>query len=60
MLDAERVLEALENDELVGFCIECGEEHGELLESDARNVLCDSCGEHKVCGTGEILMLGLL
>ena len=60
MLDQERVIEALENDELAGFCINCGEEYEELLEGDAREVECTACGEPKVYGAQEILIMGLL
>ena len=45
-------------DEMLGFCSNCGEEHGDCLEPDARNVTCDYCGQNKVFGLEELLMMG--
>ena len=41
----------------IGFCIACGAEH-DGCEPDARNYECEVCGEHKVYGAEEILMMG--
>lgn len=54
-LDIDRILEAVENDELVGFCAECGEEHSNV-EPDARSYLCDCCDQYAVYGATEILL----
>ena len=54
-----QVLEAVESDDHLGFCLACGEEsHG--VEPDARRYKCESCGEHKVFGAEEILVMGAL
>jgi len=50
----EVIEEAMRNG--TGVCIECGEESAEV-EPDARNYLCDECGEHAVYGAEEILMM---
>lgn len=39
-----------------GFCLACGEE-AEGCEPDARNYACAFCGELKVFGAEEILMM---
>jgi hypothetical protein len=54
----ERILEAVEDDELVGFCIKCGDEYDGLLEPDARKVKCQRCGELAVYGAEELLIMG--
>jgi hypothetical protein len=51
------VFEDPESDTM-GFCLACGEfAYG--VEPDARKYECDSCGEHKVYGCGEIALMGL-
>ncbi len=43
----------------LGACLACGEQaYG--VEPDAREYECDSCGEKKVYGLEEILMMGLI
>lgn len=63
VLDTERVLEAIEESMCgctnPGFCIACGNEQ-DGCEPDARGYECDACGERKVYGAEEILMMGLL
>lgn len=39
-----------------GFCLACGNER-EGCEPDARNYECESCGEKKVFGAAEIVMM---
>ena len=61
-LDPERVLEAAEKsvfgDEYIGFCTACGAEiYG--VEPDARGYECDECGENKVYGAEECVLMGL-
>lgn len=42
-----------------GFCLHCGNEaYG--VEPDARQYTCESCGEKKVYGLEELLIMGLL
>jgi predicted RNA-binding Zn-ribbon protein involved in translation (DUF1610 family) len=50
-----RVMEAVEADDNVGFCISCGEE-AFYVEPDARKYECESCGEKKVYGASELLI----
>jgi hypothetical protein len=43
----------------IGFCISCGcEAYG--VEPDAENYKCESCGEYKVVGAEQLLVLGLV
>lgn len=52
----ERVMDAVETDEYIGFCTSCGaEQHG--CEPDARNYTCESCGEKEVFGAEELLIM---
>ena len=53
----EYVIEAIEMDNNIGFCLACGEEN-DSVEPDARNYECDVCGEDKVFGAEEILLMG--
>ena len=39
-----------------GICLACGEDQ-EGCEPDARNYECESCGEHKVFGAEEVVMM---
>ena len=60
-IDPERLIEAVQEqmfgDSNTGFCIACGEER-DGCEPDARNYPCESCGERKVYGASELLMMG--
>ena len=51
------VEEAVENNE--GFCLACGEISESGVEMDASGYHCDSCGQDKVEGAGNILIMGL-
>lgn len=52
----DRIIEAVEEDEYAGFCTACGEEqYG--FEPDARECECEFCGEHKVYGAEELLLM---
>ena len=42
-----------------GFCIACGAEH-DGCEPDASGYSCEVCGESKVYGAEEILIMGLV
>ncbi len=61
VIDTERLLEAAEEQMLgdgnSGFCTACGEER-DGCEPDARNYPCESCGERKVYGASELLLMG--
>lgn len=55
-LTIDRVMEAVEEDDNLGFCLACGEEaYG--VEPDARKYECESCGEAKVYGAQELLFM---
>ena len=52
----DRILEAVESGEDMGFCLACGDEaYG--VEPDARKYECESCGKPKVYGAEELLMM---
>lgn len=53
-LDLDRIMEAIENDEMMGFCKSCGFEQ-DGCEPDARNYTCEDCGEDQVFGAEELL-----
>lgn len=40
----------------LGFCLACGEEQDDC-DPDAREDKCEHCGEHKVYGIEEILLM---
>jgi DNA-directed RNA polymerase subunit RPC12/RpoP len=52
----EQVIDALESDHYVGFCLECGAEAYDV-EPDARRYECENCGKRKVYGAEEILLM---
>lgn len=52
----DQVMEAVEADDNLGFCIACGAE-ASGVEPDARNYECESCGAEKVFGAEELLMM---
>jgi hypothetical protein len=56
-IDMDRVLEAAQNDEDVGFCVACGAEQSGV-EPDARGCECEACGKRKVYGAEEIFLMG--
>ena len=57
-IDVDEVIQACEDNDGTGFCIACGESQGEC-EPDARGYECESCGEMKVYGAEEIVLMGL-
>jgi hypothetical protein len=59
MLDFDEVMEAAQNGDGTGFCTACGSEQS-YCEPDARGYDCDDCGESKVYGAEEILLMGLV
>ncbi len=55
-IDMDRLLEACESGEYIGFCRTCGAERGEC-EPDARRYECYSCGAFEVFGAEELLIM---
>jgi len=47
---------AMEADEYLGFCLDCGAEHGQV-EPDAERYECKCCGERKVYGAEQIVLM---
>ena len=54
-LDLDVIMEAIEEDDYLGFCRACGNEQSGC-EPDARNYKCEVCGEHEVFGAEELLI----
>lgn len=52
-----RVMRAVRNDHMVGFCLACGAER-DSVEPDARKYRCEQCEQLEVYGAEEILMMG--
>lgn len=52
-INIDDVIHAVECDDSLGFCLECGEEH-DGIEPDARKYKCEKCGAMKVYGAEEI------
>ena len=52
-------LEEIQNadENMFGFCLGCGSENSEV-EPDARKYECESCGEKRVYGAQEVLLMG--
>ena len=56
-ISLDEIVQAIEQDNSLGFCLACGvEAFG--VEPDAHHYPCESCGEEKVFGAEELLMLG--
>lgn len=55
MLNLDRVMEVVKNDEDIGFCITCGEEYIGV-EPDRRKMYCVKCRTKTVYGAEEILL----
>ena len=53
----EQIEEAMESN--MGFCTECGAER-DCCEPDAREYPCEECGENKVFGAEELVVMGLV
>lgn len=51
----ERVIEGVEEDDNIGFCLACGSEHYGV-EPDARGYRCEECGASMVFGAEELLL----
>ncbi len=50
----DRVMEAIEVDDMLGFCIACGEER-DCCEPDMRGGPCEECNTDNVYGAEELL-----
>jgi len=56
-ISLDQIMAAVEEDDNLGFCLACGEEaYG--VEPDARKYECEGCGERKVYGAQELLIMG--
>jgi len=53
----EQILAAVEADDNRGFCLACGAEAFNV-EPDAREYECETCGESRVYGAEELLIMG--
>jgi predicted RNA-binding Zn-ribbon protein involved in translation (DUF1610 family) len=51
--------QALVEREMEGFCLSCGSQVGGV-EPDARRYECESCGESRVYGLEELLLMNLI
>ena len=55
-IDTDTLIDAIERDNYIGFCTECGEEqYG--CEPDACNYECETCGKYSVFGAEELLIM---
>ena len=52
----EQIIEAVEADDYLGFCLACGST-AYNVEPDARRYACEECGKEKVYGAEELLLL---
>ncbi len=52
----DRIIEAVEADDCLGFCIACGAD-AFGVEPDARRYECEACGESAVYGAEELLLM---
>lgn len=50
----------LHNDDNDGYCLYCNEFTYGGVEPDARNYLCEGCGEKKVFGIEELMIRGMV
>ena len=54
-ITVEMIVDAVEADDCLGYCIECGAD-AYCVESDARRYPCESCGQRCVYGAEELLL----
>jgi hypothetical protein len=57
IIEMERIIEAVEADDNIGFCVACGEE-ADSCEPDAREYECEACGAYAVYGAEELMLGG--
>jgi hypothetical protein len=48
-----------QQEEYIGFCLACGDE-AECVEPDARRYTCENCGQTKVYGLQELMLMNLI
>lgn len=53
----KQVEAAINSQDNIGFCLACGEEQ-DGCEPDARKYECEVCGQNRVYGAEEILLMG--
>jgi len=53
-LTEDRIIEAIESGEYVGFCIACGAD-ADCVEPDACEYECEECGHSSVFGAEELM-----
>ncbi len=53
--NADKILDAAQADEHIGFCVACGEQADDNVEPDARDYTCSSCGKPAVYGAEELV-----
>jgi predicted RNA-binding Zn-ribbon protein involved in translation (DUF1610 family) len=57
-MNIKDIMDAIEQDENIGFCIACGAEaYG--VEPDGREYQCEECGANRVYGAEECLLMGV-
>jgi len=56
-LTIDEVVDAAQADECAGFCLGCGDPAEDNVEPDARGYRCGECGENKVYGAEEIVLM---
>jgi hypothetical protein len=54
----DRVIEAIESGDYIGFCIDCGEDQ-EGVDPDAERYECESCGAEAVYGAEQLLLMAM-
>ena len=55
-LSSEQIMRAIQTEDYPGFCLACGAE-ASGVEPDAREYECEECGEMKVYGAEECLIM---
>lgn len=55
-LTIEKIMTAVRRDDMIGFCLACGNEQGGC-EPDAQNHVCEDCGKREVYGAEQLLMM---
>jgi len=57
IIEMDRVIQAVEADDHIGFCTQCGEE-ANGCEPDAQRYECECCGARAVYGAEHLMMGG--
>lgn len=55
LISLNQIVDAVEGEAYLGFCVLCGTEHDEV-EPDAEHYLCEECGTETVFGAGQIAL----